>query len=355
MKDSIYSYSFEELKTFFEKYNEKKFRTEQVFDWLYKKRVSNFNEMKNLPVNLINLLNDYFDLKLLTLDMKQVSQDGTVKFLFQLRDGHFIESVLMEHDYGYSVCVSTQVGCKMGCTFCASTIGGVVRNLDAGEIFAQVIDIQKYLDKENKRVSSVVLMGSGEPFDNYTNTIKFIDLINDEKTLNIGARHITVSTSGVVPRIYDFADLNLQVTLAISLHATTNAIRSMIMPINRRYPLEELLKAVKYYNEKTNRRVTFEFGLLNGVNDSVEEAMRLASLVKPLLCHVNVIPINYVRERNYQKPSNNQMQNFVKVLKAEGINATIRREKGSDIDAACGQLRAKKSNLLNEEDLCQKD
>lgn len=355
MKDSIYSYSFEELKTFFEKYNEKKFRTEQVFDWLYKKRVSNFNEMKNLPVNLINLLNDYFDLKLLTLDMKQVSQDGTVKFLFQLRDGHFIESVLMEHDYGYSVCVSTQVGCKMGCTFCASTIGGVVRNLDAGEIFAQVIDIQKYLDKENKRVSSVVLMGSGEPFDNYTNTIKFIDLINDEKTLNIGARHITVSTSGVVPRIYDFADLNLQVTLAISLHATTNAIRSMIMPINRRYPLEELLKAVKYYNEKTNRRVTFEFGLLNGVNDSVEEAMRLASLVKPLLCHVNVIPINYVRERNYQKPSNNQIQNFVKVLKAEGINATIRREKGSDIDAACGQLRAKKSNLLNEEDLCQKD
>ena len=355
MKDSIYSYSFEELKTFFEKYNEKKFRTEQVFDWLYKKRVSNFNEMKNLPVNLINLLNDYFDLKLLTLDMKQVSQDGTVKFLFQLRDGHFIESVLMEHDYGYSVCVSTQVGCKMGCTFCASTIGGVVRNLDAGEIFAQVIDIQKYLDKENKRVSSVVLMGSGEPFDNYTNTIKFIDLINDEKTLNIGARHITVSTSGVVPRIYDFADLNLQVTLAISLHATTNAIRSMIMPINRRYPLEELLKAVKYYNEKTNRRVTFEFGLLNGVNDSVEEAMRLASLVKPLLCHVNVIPINYVRERNYQKPSNNQIQNFVKVLKAEEINATIRREKGSDIDAACGQLRTKKSNLLNEEDLCQKD
>lgn len=354
MKASIYGLTIEELKGFFEKHHEKGFRAKQVFDWLYKKRVSSFLEMKNLPKNVIDLLNDNFDIDILTLDMKQRSVDETEKFLFQVRDGHFLETVFMKHNYGYSVCVSTQVGCMRGCNFCASTIGGLIRNLESGEIMAQVIEVQKYLDKVQKRVSSIVLMGTGEPFDNYDNVMKFIDIVNGENSLNIGARHITVSTCGVVPKIYEFADLNSQVTLAISLHATNNTIRSMIMPVNRKYPLESLIDAVKYYNEKTKRRVTFEFGLLDGINDSVEEANRLAKLVKPLLCHVNVIPINYVKERNYLKPNQNRIMNFVKTLEKAGINVTIRREKGADIDAACGQLRAKKGKML-EEDVCLKD
>lgn len=354
MKDNIYSYTLEELENFFESINEKKFRASQVFDWLYQKRVSNFEDMKNLSKSLIDKLIDLFDINILDLDMKQESKDNTVKFLFKVRDGHFIESVLMEHNYGHSVCVSTQIGCKMGCTFCASTIGGIERNLEAGEIVSQVIEIQKFLDNENNRVSSIVIMGSGEPFDNFDNTMKFIDIINYEKTLNIGARHITVSTSGIVPRIYQFADMNTQVTLAISLHATTNAVRSVIMPINKAYPLEELIAAIKYYNKVTNRRVSLEFGLLNGVNDSVEEARRLANLVKKLLCHVNVIPINYVMEANYEKPTMEGINRFVNTLEKYGINVTVRREKGSDIDAACGQLRAKKNKLVEEEDICQK-
>ncbi len=346
MKNNIYNYTLNELISYFETIHEKKFRAGQVFDWLYQKRVNSFDEMKNLPKTLIEKLESAFDIQLLTLETKQESSDHTVKFLFQLRDGHYIESVLMEHNYGYSVCVSTQVGCKMGCTFCASTIGGMIRNLDSGEIVSQVVEIQKYLDKTNERVSSIVVMGSGEPFDNFSNTMKFIDIINSEKTLNIGARHITVSTSGIVPRIYEFSDLNLQVTLAISLHATTNTVRNVIMPVNRAYPLEQLIEAIKYYNQKTNRRVSLEFGLLNGVNDSVEEAKRLASLVRPLLCHVNVIPINHVLEADYEKPTQAGINRFVNALEDEGINVTVRREKGADIDAACGQLRAKKANLL---------
>ncbi len=353
MRNNIYAYTLDELEDYFIKLNEKKFRAKQVFDWLYQKRVNAFSDMNNLPKNLIEKLEENFDINILTLDMKQESKDGTIKFLFQVRDGHYIESVLMAHQYGYSVCVSSQIGCKMGCTFCASTIGGIVRDLDSGEMVSQVVEIQKLLDKDNKRVSSVVVMGSGEPFDNFYHTMKFIDIINHEKTLHIGSRHITVSTSGVVPKIYEFADMNSQVTLAISLHATTNAVRSMIMPINRAYPLEQLIDAVKYYNQVTNRRVSFEFGLLNGVNDTVEEAKRLANLVKPLLCHVNVIPINDVMETHYEKPKHMKINQFVKVLEKNGINVTIRREKGTDIDAACGQLRAKKGNLKKKENVCQ--
>ncbi|MDF2699731.1 MAG: rRNA ((2503)-C2)-methyltransferase [Haloplasmataceae bacterium] len=355
MKNNIYSYTVKELEHYFESINEKKFRAKQVFEWLYKQRVNAFSEMKNLSKNLIEKLENEFDIHILELDMKQESIDGTVKYLFKVRDGHFIESVLMEHEYGYSVCVSTQIGCKMGCTFCASTIGGVARSLDAGEIVDQVLEIQKLIDPDHKRVSSIVLMGSGEPFDNFENTMKFIDIINDEFTLNIGARHITVSTSGIVPRIIEFADMNSQVTLAISLHATTNITRSLIMPVNRTYPLEKLIEAIEYYNKKTNRRVSLEFGLLDGINDSEEEALRLANLIRHLLCHVNLIPINYVRERKYEKPSQNRIHRFAKVLEDEGINVTVRREKGSDIDAACGQLRAKKAKLIPEEELCQKD
>lgn len=348
MKKNIYAYTLKELENYFIKNGEKKFRAKQVFDWIYQKRVANFSKMKNLSKELIEKLTEDFDINILEKDTMQKShEDNTVKYLFKVRDGHYIESVLMEHKYGYSVCVTTQIGCKMGCTFCASTIGGVERNLDAGEIVNQVVKIQQYLDEEDKRVSSIVIMGSGEPFDNFLNTMKFIDIINDPNTLNIGARHITVSTSGIVPKIYEFADLNTQVTLAISLHATTNAVRSTIMPVNRAYPLEELIKSIEYYNKKTNRRVSLEFGLLNGVNDTVDEAKRLADLVRHLLCHVNVIPINYVFESNYKKPSKRRIDDFRKKLEDEGINVTVRREKGSDIDAACGQLRAKKANLLS--------
>lgn len=349
MKTNIYSYTLEELENYLLDINEKKYRAKQIFDWLYNKRVDTFNQMTNLPKTLINKLNEDFDIEILKLDTLQVSKDGTKKFLFELRDGHYIESVLMAHDYGYSVCVTTQIGCRMGCTFCASTLGGMVRNLDSGEIVSQIVEIQKHLDEDKERVSSIVIMGSGEPFDNFENTMKFIKIINHEKTLNIGARHITVSTCGVVPKIYEFADMNLQVTLAISLHATTNITRSVIMPINRAYPLEKLLEAVIYYNEVTGKRVSFEFGLLNGINDNIEEAKRLANLVKPLLCHVNIIPINYVLERGYEKPSQERIKSFIKVLEDEGINVTVRREKGADIDAACGQLRAKKAKLLEKE------
>jgi 23S rRNA (adenine2503-C2)-methyltransferase len=346
MKKNIYSYTLKELEEYFLSIGDKKFRAKQVFEWLYKSRVHSFDEMSNLSKAIRDRLTEDFEISVLKTDMKQESKDGTIKFLFELHDGHFIESVLMEHTYGYSVCVTTQVGCKMGCTFCASTLGGVERNLESGEIVAQVVEIQKELDKRDKRVSSIVIMGSGEPFDNFENTMRFIELINDENTLNIGARHITVSTCGIVPRIYEFADLNTQVTLAISLHATTNVVRSTIMPINRAYKLEKLIEAIEYYNKVTNRRVSLEFGLLNGINDSEEEALRLTELIKHLLCHVNLIPINYVMERDYEKPSQERIKKFAEVLEKNGINVTVRREKGSDIDAACGQLRAKKSKLL---------
>ncbi|ERJ13426.1 23S rRNA (adenine(2503)-C(2))-methyltransferase RlmN [Haloplasma contractile] len=348
MKETIYSYKLDELKTWFKEHNEQPFRAKQVYNWLYNKRVKSFYEMTNIGKSLQDKLDQHFDIDILELETYQKSKDdGTIKYLYKLRDGHFIEAVLMRHDYGYSVCVTSQVGCKMGCTFCASTLGGVQRNLEAGEIVAQVIYIQRLIDESDERVSSIVLMGSGEPFDNFDAAMKFIDIINDEHTLNIGARHITVSTCGVVPNIYRFADLNTQVNFAVSLHATTNAARSMIMPVNRKYPIEDLLESIKYYNQVTNRRVSFEFGLLNGINDTKEEAIRLAKLIKHLKCHVNVIPINYVMERGYEKPTKERIKDFVKTLEEQGINATIRREKGSDIDAACGQLRAKKSNLMD--------
>lgn len=342
MNDTIYSYTFSELESYFQTIGEPSFRARQVFQWLYQKRATSFLEMTNLPQALRNRLKDTFDLDLLTVNTTQVSKDGTVKFLFETRDHCFIESVLIEHDYGYSVCVSTQVGCKMGCTFCASTIGGMKRNLSCGEMVAQVIGIQRLLDTRKERIRSIVLMGSGEPFDNFEETIRFIHIINDPRGLGISQRHITVSTCGIVPKIYAFADLNLQVTLAVSLHATTDEVRSALMPINRAYPLADLIKSMQYYNERTNRRISIEFGLVNGVNDTIEEADRLAELVKPLFCHVNLIPINYVFERGYEKPSLETIRTFKRRLEDHGVNVTIRREKGADIDAACGQLRAKK-------------
>ncbi|WP_050614729.1 23S rRNA (adenine(2503)-C(2))-methyltransferase RlmN [Bacillus testis] len=338
---SIYSLQPEQMKQWLVENGEKPFRADQIFQWLYKERVKSFEEMTNLSKELRAKLDQHFTLTTLKTIINQTSSDGTMKFLFELQDGYSIETVLMRHDYGNSVCVTTQVGCRIGCTFCASTLGGLKRHLDAGEIVAQVIRVQQALDEKNERVSSVVIMGIGEPFDNYDNMMGFLKIINHEKGLNIGARHITVSTSGIIPKIYKFADENLQINFAISLHAPNTELRSKLMPINKAYKLPDLMEAVKYYTEKTGRRITFEYGLFGGENDQVEHAIELANLIKHLKCHVNLIPVNYVPERNYVRTPREQIDLFEKTLKARGINVTVRREQGHDIDAACGQLRAK--------------
>ncbi|MFD1735767.1 23S rRNA (adenine(2503)-C(2))-methyltransferase RlmN [Bacillus salitolerans] len=340
-KISIYSLRLEELESWLKENGEPKFRSTQIFSWLYEKRVSAFEEMTNIPKALQEKLTEQFSITTLKTLIKQESKDGTIKFLFELHDGYSIETVLMRHEYGNSVCVTTQVGCRIGCTFCASTLGGLKRNLEAGEIVAQVVNVQKALDESNERVSHVVIMGIGEPFDNYDNMLSFLKIINHDKALNIGARHITVSTSGIIPKIYAFADEQLQINFALSLHAPNTELRSKLMPINRAYKLDELMKAIRYYIDKTGRRVSFEYGLFGGENDTVEHAEELAKLIKGLKCHVNLIPVNYVPERNYVRTPKEQIFEFERTLKKHGINVTIRREHGHDIDAACGQLRAK--------------
>ncbi|MFJ5761781.1 23S rRNA (adenine(2503)-C(2))-methyltransferase RlmN [Neobacillus sp. NPDC093182] len=340
-KTSIYSLQLHELKEWLTNNGEKPFRAEQIYDWLYKKRISSFEDMNNLSKSLRDKLSDNFQITTLKTVIKQSSSDGTIKFLFELHDGYSIETVLMRHDYGNSVCVTTQVGCRIGCTFCASTLGGLKRHLEAGEIVAQVVTVQQALDETDERVSSVVIMGIGEPFDNYDNMMSFLKIINNDKGLMIGARHITVSTSGIVPKIYQFADENMQINFAISLHAPNTELRSRLMPINRAYKLDDLMKSVRYYIDKTGRRISFEYGLFGGVNDSVEHAEELAALLKGLKCHVNLIPVNYVPERDYVRTPKDKIFAFEKTLKNRGINVTIRREQGHDIDAACGQLRAK--------------
>ncbi len=340
-KPSIYSLELHELKQWLGNHGEKPFRADQIFDWLYKKRAVSFEDMSNLSKSLREKLSQHFTITTLKTIIQQTSSDGTIKFLFELHDGYSIETVLMRHEYGNSVCVTTQVGCRIGCTFCASTLGGLKRNLEAGEIVAQVVKVQQALDETDERVSSIVIMGIGEPFDNYDEMLSFLKIVNHEKGLNIGARHITVSTSGIIPKIYQFADENMQINFAISLHAPNTELRSKLMPINRAYKLPDLMEAVKYYINKTGRRVTFEYGLFGGVNDQVEHAEELAKLVKGLKCHINLIPVNYVPERNYVRTPREQIFLFEKTLKKHGINVTIRREQGHDIDAACGQLRAK--------------
>jgi 23S rRNA (adenine2503-C2)-methyltransferase len=340
-KTSIYSLQVQEIKEWLTNNGEKPFRAEQIYDWLYKKRISSFEDMNNLSKSLRDKLSENFQITTLKTVIKQSSSDGTIKFLFELHDGYSIETVLMRHDYGNSVCVTTQVGCRIGCTFCASTLGGLKRHLEAGEIVAQVVTVQQALDETDERVSSVVIMGIGEPFDNYDNMMSFLKIINHDKGLMIGARHITVSTSGIVPKIYQFADENMQINFAISLHAPNTELRSRLMPINRAYKLDDLMKSVRYYIDKTGRRISFEYGLFGGVNDSVEHAEELASLLKGLKCHVNLIPVNYVPERDYVRTPKDKIFAFEKTLKNLGINVTIRREQGHDIDAACGQLRAK--------------
>ncbi|MDT1120390.1 23S rRNA (adenine(2503)-C(2))-methyltransferase RlmN [Bacillus altitudinis] len=338
---SIYSFELNEIKDWLKEQDEKPFRATQIFEWLYEKRVTSFDEMSNLSKELREKLKDQFAITTLKTVIKQTSQDGTIKFLFELHDGYTIETVLMRHEYGNSVCVTTQVGCRIGCTFCASTLGGLKRNLEAGEIVAQVLKVQQALDETDERVSSVVIMGIGEPFDNFDEMLAFLKIINHDNGLNIGARHITVSTSGIIPKIYQFADEQMQINFAVSLHAPNTEIRSRLMPINKAYKLPKLMEAIEYYIQKTGRRVSFEYGLFGGVNDQVHHAEELADLLKGIKCHVNLIPVNYVPERDYVRTPREQIFLFEKTLKERGVNVTIRREQGHDIDAACGQLRAK--------------
>lgn len=344
-KQSIYSLRYEEMQAWLVEHGQQKFRAKQIFEWLYEKRVDTIDEMTNLSKDLRALLKDNFTITTLETAVKQESRDGTIKFLFELQDGYTIETVLMRHGYGNSVCVTTQVGCRIGCTFCASTLGGLKRNLEAGEIVAQVLTVQKALDATDERVSSIVIMGIGEPFENYDEMMDFLKIVNHDNGLNIGARHITVSTSGIIPKIYDFADEEIQINFAVSLHAANDEIRSKLMPINRAYSIDKLMEAIQYYQEKTNRRITFEYGLFGGVNDQLTHARELAHLIQGLNCHVNLIPVNHVPERNYVKTSKEDIFKFEKELKRLGINATIRRNQGSDIDAACGQLRAKERQV----------
>lgn len=342
MRPFVYDYTLEQWQEWVKANGEAAFRAGQIFDWLYVKRVESFADMTNLSKTLREKLEASFSfVTLKELDNYQ-SKDGTVKFLFELQDKNAIETVIMKHNYGNSVCVTTQVGCRVGCTFCASTLGGLKRDLQPGEIVAQVVKAQKLLDATNERVSSIVVMGIGEPFENYDATMAFLNIMNHEKGLNIGQRHITVSTSGIVPNIYRFADANTQINLAISIHAPNDALRSKLMPVNRRFPFADLIKACKYYTEKTGRRITFEYALMGGVNDKPEHAEEFAKVMKEFpLSHVNLIPVNFVSERNYVRTTRDDIFNFHRVLEKHKVNATIRREQGADIAAACGQLRAK--------------
>ena len=333
---SIFNVTKEELESYFIDKGEKKFKATQVFEWIYRKEVYNFDEMSNLKKDTIEMLkNDfYFDeLKLVTKQEDELVK----KYLFELNDGHRIESVLMKHDYGNSICISSQIGCNMGCKFCQSGRLKKIRNLTASEMVLQVLTVQKDI---NERISHVVIMGIGEPFDNYDNFMNFIRIVNDPYGLAIGQRHITVSTSGLVKKIYKFADEETGVNLAISLHASTDEKRNNIMPINKAYNISEIIKAVKYYIDKTNRRVTFEYILLKDINDTKLDALNLCKLLKGINCYVNLIPYNETENTEFKRSNYDSISNFYDILKKNRINATIRKEFGSNVSAACGQLRA---------------
>lgn len=335
-KINLKNYTHEELEKLMEQFNVPKFRGNQIFTWLYK-GVYDFDDMTNLPKSLRNQLIEKCYIENLEAKQTMISKDDhTRKYLFSLMDGHAIESVCMEYKHGISVCISSQVGCEMGCSFCASTIGGMKRNLYASEMLDQIIQIQEDI---RKRVSNIVIMGSGEPLENYDELTRFLDIINCGHGLNVSLRNITVSTCGIIPKMIQLAYEKPQVTLAISLHAPNNFIRNKIMRINKEYPIEELMKACDKYIFITNRRITFEYALIEGLNDSIENAEELSRLLKNKLCHVNLIPLNGVEELKLRGSSKEVVLQFKKVLERNGINATIRRELGDDIDAACGQLR----------------
>ena len=342
---NIKDYNLEELKDELVALGEKKYRAEQIFKWLYIDKVKEFDDMTNLSIELRNKLKENYEICNYKILKKQESTDGTKKYLFDVLDGNAIETVLMQYHHGKTICVSSQIGCKMGCKFCASTGIQFVRNLSVGEIVEQILAVEQDI---GEKISNIVFMGIGEPFDNYDNVMKAIRIINNQKGLNIGARHISVSTSGLVPRIYDFANEDLQCTLSISLHATSNEKRSSMMPVNQRYPIEELMTACKDYISKTNKRISFEYALAKDNNDNLEDAKELVKLLKGMLCHVNLIPINKIENGKFTKSTNENIIKFRDYLNENGIVATIRRELGSDIDAACGQLRRK--NLKNQEE-----
>ncbi len=340
---NIKDYNLDELKQEFINLREKPYRAEQVFNWIYKENVTSFDDMTNLSKELREKLKQNYSLCIFKILNKQVSKDGTIKYLFDVLDGNAIETVLMKYHHGYSLCVSTQIGCKMGCKFCASTGIPFARNLSSGEIVEELLAVER---DENIKISNVVYMGIGEPMDNYENVVNSIRIINNPKGINIGARHISVSTSGVVPGIYRLADENIQCTLSISLHSTTNENRSSMMPINNKYNIQELIKACKEYIATTNRRISFEYALAKDNNDNLEDAKRLVELLKGMLCHVNLIPINKIENGKFDKSSNENIIKFRDYLNDHGIVATIRRELGSDIDAACGQLRKKSLQIM---------
>lgn len=335
-KKGIKNYTLDDLKKEMLDISEKEYRAKQIYEWLYKKNVVTFDKMTNLSKELITKLNEKYYIEDLKILEKLESKDGTKKYLLGLPTGGAIECVLMKYKYGYTLCISTQKGCRMGCKFCASTKAKFEGNLQTGEIVDQILKIQR---EEDLRISNIVFMGIGEPLDNFDNLINAIKIINDPFGVEIGARHISISTSGLADRIRDLADLKTQCTLSISLHYTTDELRSEIMPINRRYNIEELLDACRYYIKVTGRRVSFEYAMVNGLNDSLEDAKRLVSLIKDIKCHVNLIRINEIDETNYKKSTNDNILKFRDYLNDNNIVATIRRTLGEDIEAACGQLR----------------
>ena len=336
-RKDIRSYAFEELKTEMEQLGQKAFRAKQIYEWLHVKLVDSFDEMTNLSKDLRETLKEYYRIPMVSMLERQISQiDGTNKFLFELEDGHVVESVLMKYKHGNSVCISSQVGCRMGCKFCASTIGGLERNLLPSEMLGEIYQIQKI---SGERVSNIVVMGTGEPLDNYDNFVKFVRMLTDEHGLHISQRNVTISTCGIIPNMKRLAEEDLQITLALSLHGSTQEKRKALMPVANKYELPDVLEACDYYFEKTGRRITFEYSLVQGVNDRDEDANELIEILKSRNCHINLIPVNPIKERDFQRPSRKSAENFKNKLEKSGINVTIRREMGSDIDGACGQLR----------------
>ncbi len=342
--ENIYNLNYNELETVIKNAGLPKFRTKQIWSWLYKHLITDFTQMNNVDQKTKNYLEENYFIPKYEIVKHQKSSDGTQKVLLQLTDKEVVETVLMKYKHGYSVCVTTQIGCKIGCSFCASHLGGFKRNLSTGEIVAQVIAFSRIVAPEGERVGNIVVMGIGEPMDNLENVFQFIDIINDDQGLNIGARHITVSTSGIVPKMYELIEYPKQINLAISLHASNNEVRSQIMKINNVYSIEDIMKVTKEYIAKTNRRVSFEYIMLSGINDQVEHAKELANLVYGVNCHINLIPFNSVEEYDYRKSQDEQIKKFEKILKERNIQVTTRKSKGDDIDGACGQLRRKHSN-----------
>lgn len=337
---SIYSLSLQDLQDYLSLNGFKPFHAKQIFKWLYEKRIDSFDQMSDISIKLQNKLSEDFEIERYEIIEKQVSSDGTIKFLFKLSDGQLIESVLMVFSYGFSACLTTQVGCNMGCAFCASGLLKKQRNLEPGEIVLQALMIQLELDLRGGRLGNIVLMGTGEPFDNYDNVMKALSVINSPYGIEIGARHISISTSGLVPMIRRFANEDVQYNLAISLHASNNELRSKLMPVNNAYPLEELFDALREYAGKNNRRLTFEYLLLKGVNDRKEDALNIQKLLKGLNAYINLIPYNAVKEKDFVTSDEENTLRFYDTLKKLGVAVTLRQKKGDDIDAACGQLRA---------------